>query len=194
MRKISLLLCILSITIGAKAQFFGGHWDQGYYYDLNGKKHKGLILWEVGDKINFKLNKDADKIKVSSKMLKSFVVKTDSFVVSKSDLLIDDPFLKVVVNNEMKLFEARNTHMYASGGNFIQTKNYYGTNANDVCKLEKKIFVQIMSIIMADKQDVVAKIKDKTLRLNELERTIEFYKTGTLPPPPPKPDPNSFLN
>jgi hypothetical protein len=65
MRKFLLLLCILSITISANAQFFGGHWDIGYYYDLNGKKHKGLILWEVGNEINFKLNKDADKIKVS---------------------------------------------------------------------------------------------------------------------------------
>ena len=43
MRKILLLLCILSITITAKAQLFGKNWKEGSYYDLRGTKHVGFI-------------------------------------------------------------------------------------------------------------------------------------------------------
>ncbi|MBB5394888.1 hypothetical protein [Mucilaginibacter sp. AK015] len=72
MKKILLLLCILSITFSAKAQLFGKHYDEGAYYDLDGVKHTGLISWAApekslfagdGDKIYYKPEKKSRQLK-----------------------------------------------------------------------------------------------------------------------------------
>jgi hypothetical protein len=210
MRKILLLLCILSITISAKAQIFGKHYDEGFYYDPAGVKHTGLISWSPphksifsgsGDYIYFKPEKKAEKIKLKNTQIKSFAlrddsVKMDSFVVSVNKEFKNAPFLQVLLDNDVKIYSfaemassggmttpgAGGTMIVGPGYSYINTKYYYGSNPNDVISLTKKNFIEVMSKIMADKPDVVEKIKTKKLRYKMLGDLIELYKTGKMPP------------
>ena len=120
MRKILLLLCILSITIGAKAQLFGKSWKEGAYYDSDGVKHAGLVLWtppqlslsfvkDQGDNIHFKKDKKGEDVEIKSSDLISFIMKIDdetidSFIVSKNKMFTKAPFLKVEIANDIKLY------------------------------------------------------------------------------------------
>ncbi|RFZ90850.1 hypothetical protein D0C36_18035 [Mucilaginibacter conchicola] len=216
MRKILLIICILSVTLSARAQLFGKHYDEGAYYDLDNVKHTGLISWSPpaksifggnGDQIYFKPEKKAEKIKLTNSQIKSFLVKKDSvtldsFVVSANKEVAYSPFLQVVLNNaEIKLYSFLQTAsagggMYggASGAMMMQpyrswgiTDYYYGSNPNDVVKLTKKNFAEVMSKIMADKPLVVESINNKKMRLGlgKMDDVLFFYKNGYLPPPPP---------
>ena len=66
-------------------------------------------------------------------------------------------------------------------GGGTRTTYYYGSNQDKVTKLEKKQFMEVMSNIMADKPEVVAKIKDKTFRYGDMEDLLTFYRTGQMP-------------
>jgi hypothetical protein len=68
-----------------------------------------------------------------------------------------------------------------SVGGGVKTTYYYGISPDKVTKLEKKQFIEVMSIILADKPDVVAKIKDKTFRYGDMDDLINYYKTGQMP-------------
>jgi hypothetical protein len=115
MRKILLLLCILSITFSAKAQLFGKSWKEGAYYDSTGLKHTGLVSWNAPDKhpalfagkpyINFKTGEKDSVIKVLSTKLRSFRMRSDSatidsFVVSNDKTFKNKPFLRVILTRD----------------------------------------------------------------------------------------------
>jgi hypothetical protein len=220
MRKILLLLCILSITISAKAQFFSRNWTEGIYYDSVGVKHTGLIAWEAPkssifsgklDYIRFKPKKNVDGAKIYSKDFKSFVMGEDSFVVSKNILLEKNPFLKVLVNNadttrlyayliakEVKVGGiAGSVGMFTTGLGlslkYFSSTYYFGSNPNNLTKLDKKNFIETMSKIMADKPEAVARIKNKKLRYGDMEDLLYFYRYDVMPPAP-APDPFSGSN
>ncbi|GGH04554.1 hypothetical protein [Mucilaginibacter phyllosphaerae] len=209
MRKILLLLCILSITLTAKAQLFSKNWIEGCYYDTAGVKHQGLIAWDPpsannlfkgkGDNIFYKNGKKGEKIKLKNSEIRSFLLKNDntmldSFVVTKNKDFQKKPFLMVLFNNDTKIYvsyvnnsspnmapNAAGLMMFSPGysGNII--KYYYGTNPDSLTVLNKKNFVEIMSCLLAGKPNVVAKIKDKTFKISKLEELLYFYRTDQYP-------------
>jgi hypothetical protein len=204
MRTILLVLCILSVTFSAKAQLFGGDWSEGSYYDLSGKKVSGLISWtppqksflsNAGDYINYKANKEAKKIKVPSTQLQGFIIEQDSFVVSHYKDLTKAPFLEVLLNSPVKLYVSSISVSSAPvmmGGGAIGammapgirggSKNYYyGTGTEDITKLDKKQFIEVMSKLMASKPEVVAKIQNKTFKYSKIADLVVYYKTGIIP-------------
>jgi hypothetical protein len=215
MRKILLLLCILSITLVAKAQFpslinksiSSYRWAEGVYYDSLGTKHSGFITWEIPlignklDYIGFKPAKKADNVKIYSTALRSFVIGEDSIVTSNNVLFKKSPFLRVLINNSdtTKLYEYLVAHRGGSGTmgagisasiNYTTSTYYYGTNPDNPTKLDKKNFIETMSHIMADKPEAVARIKNKKLRYGDMNYLLYFYKYDVMPPAP-APDPFS---
>jgi hypothetical protein len=146
-----------------------------------------------------KLRRDT-AIKILGKDIRSFVVKSDSFTVSKSSLITKCPFLQVRLNGANKLYLSKpmaltynpGTNFGAIGGAISALASYkkyqgysygyyYGPNQDELSKLDKKNFIDVMSIIMADKPEIVTKIKDKTYRFGNVESLIDYYTTGVEP-------------
>jgi hypothetical protein len=107
----------LLMAFTAHAQMFGGKFDQGYYYDINGQKVEGLINDNTSGKgplpnegyIFFKENDKAEKQKLSASMVHGFVVGVDSFIVAHAPRLggwskYELDFLRVVINDSTKLY------------------------------------------------------------------------------------------
>jgi len=90
MKTLFLSVFTLLFALNASAQMFGGGFEQGYYYDINGQKVEGLINKNTSGKgpvpnegyIVFKENDKAEKQKLSASMIHGFVVGPDSFVVA----------------------------------------------------------------------------------------------------------------
>jgi len=203
-----LLLCFLIVTTAVKAQFmgFGHHWVAGCYYDLEGKKTTGLLseyikepsLFDGPEKyFLFKENKDSAKIKVLAKNVRSFVAERDSFVISNSKILNETPFIQVIIDKQTKLYVARlprqtpgfgvmsgaGAIVTSIGVSFSYTKNkyYYGESPDSITQVKRKNFVEVMSKIMADKPEAVAKIKNETFTFGYIDNLIDFYLTGKMP-------------
>jgi hypothetical protein len=210
MRKVLLLLCFLGISLSLKAQLFGKDWDPGYYYDKNGQKHTGLLADYIAEKsllgvkgnyLYFKTDKKAEKIKVKAVDIQSFIIKQDtsaiidSFTVSGAGILHDAPFLKVLVNEPVKLYVQLSIQRSAPGGfgisgipvgltfsyNMFKKAYYFGPDAARVEKLEKKNFIEAMSQVMASKPEVVTKIKDKIHRYRDIEELVYYFNNGFYP-------------
>ena len=145
------------------------------------------------DHIWYKPNKKDDKVRIPASAITSFVIGADSFVVSKSPLLASIPFLQVMVNGPVKLYQAKpnpnaaNVGMaFGAIGGAISAVNgrkncgyYFGDTAHELTRLFSKNFIDAMSKVMADKPAVVKKIKDKTYRFDDMYDLIYFYETGT---------------
>ncbi len=205
MRKLLLLFCIFSITLTVKAQLFRRTFEPGSYTDTNGHKFTGLIFYAMpeasvfkgkGDHLLFKANKDAEKQKISSDRITSFVISTDSFIVSHFIALEKFPFLQVVINHQTKLYYSvvAQGSIPVVGAGLVggaigaaalsgkgSSAYYFGSDADHINTLRGKNFVEVMSTIMADKPEVVAKIKDKTFKPGSIKELLEYYRTGVLP-------------
>jgi hypothetical protein len=215
MRKFSLtVLLLITIITYSRAQImgFGHHWEEGCYYDINGNKTCGLIseyiraqsIFEADRNFLFKKDKDDKRVKIYAKNTKSFVVGKDSFVVSNSQILDETPYLQVAIDKPLKLFIARLPRQTPGFGmgmpigvltatmavSFSYTKNkyYYGADQDSIFQVKRKDFIEVMCKIMADKPNVVAKIKDKTYRFGDLDDLLVFYLTGTEPAAQPEND------
>ncbi|MBB5394889.1 hypothetical protein [Mucilaginibacter sp. AK015] len=81
------------------------------------------------------------------------------------------------------------------GASFSYNKKsyYYGKTPDNVVKLDKKHFIEVMSAMMADKPETVERIKSKKLRLGDMDDLLYFYKYGIMPPAQ-APDPFSGSN
>ncbi|RYU91527.1 hypothetical protein EWM62_06195 [Mucilaginibacter terrigena] len=209
MKKILLLLCILSVALSSKAQLFGKHYDEGYYYDSVGVKHTGLISWSPpaksifgnkGDNIFFKTDKKAEKIKLKNIELRSFSIKNDSarmdsFVVATNKDFEKAPFLQVLLDNNVKIYgftmlsSSGGGMMMGAGGNMVMTpsfsssdtKYYYGSDPDHTTRLDKKNFIEVMSKALASKPYVVKRVQDKTFKISKLNELLYFYRTDNYP-------------
>jgi hypothetical protein len=194
MRQILLLICIFSITVTAKAQLLD-NWTEGSYYKPSGEKVTGFIAWVAplrsffkgnGDHIFFKTSKNASEIKLRDSEIKSFTMKTDSFVISHNENLRKAPFLQVLVNNQSKLYlSARNVSVSTGsryGMAFYDEFTYYfGNDPEHIIALDSENFIEFMSVIMSDKPDVVAKIADKTYKYRSIKKLITYYNNYKTP-------------
>lgn len=209
MRKISLIFFFLAASLLANAQS-QRKWFEGTVYHSSGEIYDGLISWapphkgeyEDGDQILYCADEKSEVFPIPYYKINSFVMGADSFVVSHNVLFKNSPFMIVAVDNPTKLFAVKtakngfpliintggftgNVGMGVGVGTRIgagtKTTYYYGTNKDNVTKLDKKNFMEVMSAIMADKPEVVAKIKDKTFRYGDIEDLLNFYRTGEMP-------------
>jgi hypothetical protein len=207
---LSILLFVVCLAANAQNAGLATMWKKGYYYDNSGKKVSGFLadyshnvnLFHPND--NYFLFSTVDdtaynatkSVKVFSKDIKSFVAGTDTFVVSNSDKIKKTPFLAVLVNNDLKLYAVemwRGTAASSFGliglAAAAATNNmlvmdytyYYGTDPDNLTKLTHKEFMDVMSKMMADKPNVVAKIQDKTYRYSDMKELLTFYITGKYP-------------
>ncbi len=209
MKKIFLLLCILSITFSTKAQLFGKHYDEGFYYDSVGVKHTGLISWSPpaksifgnkGDHIYYKTDKKAEQVKLKNTEIRSFGMKRDttqmdSFTVATNKDFLKAPFLQVLLNNDIKIYaftmisNSGGGMMPGAGGNMFftpgfsnnDTKYYYGSDPDNTTRLDKKNFIEVMSKALASKPYVVKRVQDKTFKLDKMEGLLYFYRTDNYP-------------
>lgn len=210
MRKIFFILFILACTYNTKAQGSQRKWYEGTLYHSSGEVFKGLLSWvparkgeyEDGDQVLYRADEKSEAFPVPYYKVKAFTMGTDSFTVSHNVLFKNTPFMAVSVDNATKLYTVRTVKngipiMLNTGGggvNFgvgmgiattvgggVRIAYYYGASPEKVTKLEKKQFIAVMSEILADKPDVVAKIKDKTFRYGDMEDLLNYYRTGQLP-------------
>jgi hypothetical protein len=209
MRKAFLILLIITSTIAAKAQR-QRKWFEGTLYHTSGDVFTGLLSWAPphkgeyadGDQVLYRANDTSETFPIPYYKVKAFTMGADSFVVSRNVLFKNSPFMIVSVNNTTKLFTVKtakngfplmiNTGGFAGNvgmgvgvgttvGGGTRTTYYYGTTQDNVTKLEKKQFIEVMSNIMADKPEIVAKIKDKTFRYGDMEDLLTYYRTGQMP-------------
>jgi len=197
MRKILLSILLLIVCLAANGQNSADDdWTQGHYYDKSGKKIDGLVadyylnpslFNSTIDYFSFKTTKTGKNVKVYAKEINSLVVVgVDSFVVSNSSEL-KKPFLSVIANNNTKLY-ATEVSKYVNvpsvgllirvlDKKYLDCTYYYGPDPNNLTKLTKKNFVSAMDLVLADKPDQYALIKDKTFTYDNIEKMVTFFKT-----------------
>lgn len=211
MRSLILIFIISVTTLSASAQLFSRKWVDGRLYHISGEVFNGQISWsppqksnynESGDGIIYRNNPDAEPIPIPANKIVSFIMGNDSFVVSHNLDFHNTPFLSVKLNTPTKIYTSL-THrqgipmMLGTGGGGgpvsvgvgigttigggTRKTYYYGADANNITKLEKKQFIEVMSSVMADKPEVVAKIKDKTFKYSNIDDLVEYYNTGKMP-------------
>jgi len=210
MHKITLIFFLLAGSLFANAQGPNRKWYAGTLYHTSGEIFDGLISWtpprkgeyEDGDQVLYRADEKSEVFPIPYYKINSFVMGNDSIVVSHSVLFKNSPFMTVVLDNPTKLYTNKirkngfplmiNTGGFTgnvgmgvgvgtSVGGGVKTTYYYGISPDKVTKLEKKQFIEVMSTILADKPDVVAKIKDKTFRYGDMDDLINYYKTGQMP-------------
>ncbi len=213
MRFVFILLCIFSVTTPSSAQLFGRKYRMGNYYDTLNHKTAGLIAWSVPDKLSkkagdyiyYKPDAKAKGVKLESFCLKSFTMESDSFVVSKNEHINYAPVLKVLLDGKLKIYywSARVTSLpmallggavgaALTGGGTVLTGSsggyayFYGANPDSLNTITNKNFANVMTYIMDDKPEVVAKIKQDKLRLKDINDLLVFYKTGAMPAKEPE--------
>jgi hypothetical protein len=184
-----IILFLVCLSIVSKAQKF----ENGYYYDLEGKKVAGKIknLTLVGsklfaDKPHIIFQSDsAEKVKLYANMVKSFVVGADSFVVNSE---AEPKFIHIVLDGPVKLYAyyKRGPSSTMSGGglsfmvslSMSENKGFYsyGTDVNNVTPLTRKNYAKFMTDLLADEPQVVALIKDKTYTFGEIWDMVDTYK------------------
>lgn len=210
MRKILFVLFILICSFTANAQAPAQQWDEGTVYHTTGEVFSGLVSWAPpmkgqypdGDQIFFKNSGSPDIFPIPYFKIKAFTMGRDSFVVSTNINLKNNPILLVEVDGPVCLYAAKIFKQGfplligsgGGGGNFgmglevgtaigrgVKTSYYFGKTPNTTTKLDKKNFVETMSTILADKPEVVAKVKDKTFRYGDMDALLKYYYTGKLP-------------
>ena len=116
--RLSFLTGLFLLTaLSASAQLGLNQWDDGYFYDSNGKKVPGQIVVSPSGRspqdsegfILFRKDKGEEKEKLTASMVRSFVAGRDSFTVAHAPRTgpwtgrsID--FVKVLVDEPMKLY------------------------------------------------------------------------------------------
>jgi hypothetical protein len=210
MKRAVLLFLYLILGSTIYAQGPNRKWYAGTLYHTSGEIFDGLISWtpprkgeyEDGDQVLYRADEKSEVFPIPYYKINSFVMGEDSIVVSHNVLFKNSPFMTVVLDNPTKLYTNKvmkngfplmiNTGGFTgnvgmgvgvgtSVGGGVKTTYYYGISPDKVTKLEKKQFIEVMSTILADKPDVVAKIKDKTFRYGDMDDLINYYKTGQMP-------------
>jgi hypothetical protein len=64
---------------------------------------------------------------------------------------------------------------------YTKEKYYYGNNPDNLTELTRKDFMNVMSRVMADKPEVVAKIQKKDYRYGDMKDLLVYYYTGKEP-------------
>ncbi|RYE16841.1 MAG: hypothetical protein EOP51_25070 [Sphingobacteriales bacterium] len=197
MRRILLSAIISTIFFSANA--YAQKWKNGHYYDTTFTKVSGLIQSKE-TYILFKKDKNADKIKILANDMNSYVAGTDSFIVSRMPEMAKIPIVKVLIDNPVKLYVAKQSAKFGwgsvlagvaigvgtgvatgvsiapnIGGGSAAIYFLYGYGPDDLQPLTSQNFIKVMSGIMSDNPGILEKIKDRTANINNLEEWVNFY-------------------
>lgn len=174
--------------------------------------HPEKFSKDTGDHIFYKADNKGTKTQIETNLISSFTMGEDSFTVSHNKALYFAPVLKVLLNGNIKLYywqaEVVNWKMAALGslgavGGALAGATtgaaagamavpstaayFYGTDCNSLRLVTRKNFVEVMSRLLNDKPDAVAKITDKTFKMGDMDDLLNYYKTGKMPPKPYNP-------
>jgi hypothetical protein len=139
----------------------------------------------------FRPSVDADKQKIESTQLRTFVTGVDSFVVSHNKQLDGYPFLLVCVDKPIKLylsFRHGNTGTTFNPGTTLSPGTafsydkadftfFFGKSPEDLTLLDSKNFIEIMTTMLAEHEDLVEKIKDKEFKVRDTPELWEIMNT-----------------
>ncbi|AYL96035.1 hypothetical protein [Mucilaginibacter celer] len=211
MRTIFLLLCILSVTVTAHSQSKRfDKFVPGSFVDTTNKVYTGYVSWTLADQnifgkgkggcISYKENKDADFVYVSTNFMKSFTMEADTFMVIKNKDFKLNPIIKIVLSkNPEKLYSylpytpggnygnptaAMNGlpgYSFAGGIDLNYSVFYTGPDAEHLTRVTKENFAELLSKVMADKPEVLARISNQTFDHKHIGDLVKYYKTGELP-------------
>ncbi|MEO6499192.1 MAG: hypothetical protein ABIN95_09275 [Mucilaginibacter sp.] len=167
-------------------------WHQGHYYDTTGNMISGFFAKNIlngfvagseGEKILFRTSPAAETKKLDYHNLRSFIVtygeRRDSFVVSKDLKFAATPFLRVLTNQPLKLY---NISMELYKGK-IYDKYYVGQTPDDVTEITSKNFKTAMKEVMADSPGFLRMLEKKQVGYDERDLIFTYLKTGIWPQP-----------
>lgn len=199
MRLFLLVACILSVTITTKGQSLGDsdhRWNDGIIYYTNGGHVTGLISRNITGKhkmlgipfILYKTGKKADEQKIGPEAVRAFICGPASFVVAHN---INDSipvFVKVLMDEPVKLFEAdklkntgprfvgtgSNTWM-VGGDTYSSPVLFFGEDADHVTQVTRKNFKDAMNKVLVKRPALLEKINSKEYEYEDLEQIVNFY-------------------
>jgi hypothetical protein len=201
-----ILVFALSLAFEAKAQFSdAGSFRNGFYYDLQGVKHVGLIRFKVskvfflGSKTKvissflFKTDPKAEKQTIEAVNTKSVVALADSFIShiafrtdKKGRKVMDTTtiFMRVELSNnghniysiEYGLTGFQNGAATSFTDTVIYIEYCYGDNLDNAAVINEDNFVEIMCNMLKDSPTLVEKIKAKKYTLMDVGGLIFDYK------------------
>jgi hypothetical protein len=200
MYKFLLLLFTLVSSICSFAQEPTASWEKGYYYNLKGNRFPGFI--NTYDSKNrtfaeryffFRVNEDDNEKKVYADSVKAYVTGPDSFVVSHVFGLKRTPFVRVIIDDSVKLYESKQmvgsgtpiggmrANKFMSVGITIPgaphqaTMYCYGSNPDDLSPLGSKPFFEEMSKIFASTPALLEEIKYQEYTYKNMDDIISHY-------------------
>ncbi|MGN6638810.1 MAG: hypothetical protein ACTHJ8_07855 [Mucilaginibacter sp.] len=180
MRRILIILFYFCTVFALRAQTPIKNDDAAsgtYYYDLNGNKIVGIIYKDEGeDWFLFKKDVQSKKERITASMVKSLVCVPDSFIVSRVIDSEGPKFLKVLVNEDIKLYEYdRLKSLGASGTTFRIVKIFYGSNVDQVTQIKRRNFLDAMKLVFANQPELLKKILDKEYEYDDMESIVNYY-------------------
>jgi hypothetical protein len=205
-RPLITFFVVLSLVFEARAQFSdAGSFRNGFYYDLQGVKHEGLIRFKVskvfffGSKTKiissflFKTDPKAEKQTIEAVNTKSVVALADSFIThiafrtdKKGRKVMDTAtiFMRVELSNDghnvYSIEYGLTGFQNGAGTSFTDTAIYieycYGDNLDNATVINEDNFVEIMCNMLKDSPTLVEKIKAKKYDFREVGGLIFDYK------------------
>lgn len=205
-RTLITFFLISLLVFKAKAQFYdAGSFRNGFYYDLHGVKHIGLIKFKASkaklfglktkliSSFIFKTGLNAEKQIIEAVDTKSVVALADSFIVhaiysvnKKGEKVTDTTtlFVKVELDNsgnsiystQYGLTGFHNGAATSFTDYVIYDQYYYGDNMDNAILINKDNFEDIMLKVVKDTPILVNKIKSRKYKFEDIDSVLGDYK------------------
>jgi|GEM_PF-1703450 len=206
LRTLITILLISSFAVKANAQFDdAGSFRNGFYYDLHGVKHSGVIKFKVTktrlfglrskviSSFIFKTDLNAEKEIIEAVDTKSVVALADSFIVhtihsvNKKDEKLRDTntlFIRVELNNngnniyrtQYGLTGFHNGAATSFTDYVIYDRYFYGNTMENATVINKDNFEEIMTRVVNDSPPLVNKIKSGKYKFEEISSVLSEYR------------------
>lgn len=200
-RLLFALLLILFFRIETKAQ--DDEWRAGSYYDLKNVKHPGWVdistfdnltaygtsKFKISEFFRFEADEKAPVQELYAADVQSVVAEKDSIVVRhwfrtdrKGNIKTDTAGNQYTVASFYKVeLNSSDTKIYSKsmvGNNAFAnyTAYYYGKDADNIYDFTNDNFSKVMSDIIKDAPDLVAKIKSGDFKLRKMDKLLIAYK------------------
>ena len=172
-------------------------WQTGSYYDLNGNRFTGWITREqdidynfdeVQSAIFFKTIENSRGRKIKADSIKAYVIMPDSFVVTHAPGMKRTPFIRVIVDGPVKLYDLKltlrsqamppaNGRAFASvlGKSYDKVVYYYGTGPDDITQLRRSHFLKEMTEIFSQEPALLDEIKYQEYNYDNMDDILSHY-------------------
>lgn len=175
----------------AFAQGQGG-FKPGYIIDKSGTRYEGLLKYEPGNEkkpgeVIFRESRNAKKEVYSTSYVRTFKIETDSFTVvsnipvTRQKIRAAD-FMKVVLSGPGGVVYLLEYTVQKSSGhasteyvNTVENTRYYIYGGGKLSPLTQSNFTAVAGVV-ADCQELKAKIAGKKLKLANLAAIVEEYR------------------